>query len=110
VSITAPLGSLSRCPDNTPLRRPEVTTPTEHRAKAEQLLELARSYAPSSAARLATLAEAQVHAILALPATDEVGTPAIPEVDAQLKADAVPTKGPAARRTRKAPTAKEAAK
>ncbi|WP_157360973.1 hypothetical protein [Arthrobacter sp. EPSL27] len=40
---------------------------------------------------------------------DEVGTPAVPEIDAQLKADAVPTKGPAARRTRKATTAKEAA-
>ncbi|UJQ86840.1 hypothetical protein PQE16_gp50 [Arthrobacter phage Reedo] len=79
-----------------------MATPTEHRAKAEELLSKARNYAPSSAARLATLAEAQVHAILALPATDEVGTPPIPEIDAQLKAPA--------RRTRKATPAKEAAK
>lgn len=37
-----------------------------HRSTAEELLAKARTYAPSSAARLATLAEAQVEALLAL--------------------------------------------
>lgn len=85
-----------------------MATPSEHRTTAEKLLDLAATYPPSSAARLAALAEAQVHAVLALAPADEVGTPAVPEIDAQLKADAVPTKGPAARRTRKAAPAKEA--
>lgn len=84
-----------------------MATPHEHRTKAEKLLALANTYPPSSAARLAALTEAQVHAVLALAPTDEVGTPAVPEIDAQLKADAVPTTGPAARRSRKATTAKE---
>lgn len=85
-----------------------MTTPTEHRSTAEKLLALAKTYPHNSAARLATLTEAQVHAVLALAPQDEVGTPAVPEIDAQLTADAVPTKGPAARRTRKATPAKEA--
>lgn len=83
-----------------------MATPTEHRSTAEKLLALALTYPHNSAARLATLTEAQVHAVLALAPTDDFGTPAVPEIDAQLTADAVPTKGPAARRSRKAPTAK----
>ncbi|QNJ56549.1 hypothetical protein SEA_NIOBE_49 [Arthrobacter phage Niobe] len=86
-----------------------MATPTEHRATAEKLLALATTYPHNSAARLATLTEAQVHAVLALPATDPVGTPAVPEIDAHLTADATPTKGPAARRTRKAASVKEEA-
>lgn len=42
-----------------------MATPN-HRSTAEELLGKARTYAPSSAARLATLAEAQVEALLAL--------------------------------------------
>lgn len=86
-----------------------MATPTEHRAQAEKLLALALTYPHNSAARLATLTEAQVHAVLAMAPQDEVGTPAVPEIDAQLTADATPTKVTGARRSRKATTAKEAA-
>ncbi|UDL14654.1 hypothetical protein SEA_KEALII_48 [Arthrobacter phage KeAlii] len=39
-----------------------------HRSTAEELLQKAQSYGPSAAARLSVLAEAQVHATLALSA------------------------------------------
>lgn len=80
-----------------------MATPTEHRTKAEELLALARTYPHNSAARLATFAEAQVEALLALGSVDAFGTPAVAEIDAHL-AEAKP-----ARRTRKAAPAKEEA-
>jgi hypothetical protein len=43
-----------------------AATQSHDRERAEALLARAKNYAPSSAARLATLAEAQVHATLAL--------------------------------------------
>ncbi|UYL87655.1 hypothetical protein SEA_VRESIDENCE_51 [Arthrobacter phage VResidence] len=43
-----------------------MANPTEHHTKAEELLALARTYPHNSAARLATLTEAQVHATLYL--------------------------------------------
>lgn len=121
-----------------------MASPTEHRTKAEELLALGLRYPHNSAARVATLTEAQVHATLyaaeitalaaapqrfivpdvehtgtnyitqamnipleaaLAPEVDDHGTPTVPEVDEALKEAAKP-----ARRTRKATTAKEAAK
>ncbi|WNN94008.1 hypothetical protein SEA_NITRO_52 [Arthrobacter phage Nitro] len=81
-----------------------MATPSEHRSKAEELLALGRTYPHNSSARLATFAEAQIEALLALGSVDAVGTPAVPEIDSQL---AEPAKAP--RRTRKAASAKEEA-
>lgn len=61
-----------------------ATTKTEHRARAEELLALSKTYPHQSAARLAALTEAQVHAILALDHLDDHGTAASPEVDSLL--------------------------
>lgn len=113
-----------------------MATPTAHRTLAIEFLEKAQGYAPSSAPRMAYLAEAQVHATLALApeapvrfvlgaepteadlkamaeraatapifAMDDHGTPPVTEVAEALTAPAKP-----ARRTRKAPAAKEADK
>ncbi|CCQ44341.1 hypothetical protein ARTSIC4J27_265 [Pseudarthrobacter siccitolerans] len=49
-----------------------MASPEHHRSTAEALLEQAKGYAPSSAPRLAYLAEAQVHATLALSAPVEI--------------------------------------
>ena len=63
---------------------------TSHREHAETLLERSATYAPSSAgARLATLAEAQVHATLAL--ADAQADAAY----ARLVAETEPTPAPA---------------
>ncbi|QOP65108.1 hypothetical protein PQE12_gp48 [Arthrobacter phage Adumb2043] len=83
-----------------------MATPSEHRSKAEELLALGRTYPHNSAARLATFAEAQVEALLALGSEDAFGTPAVAEIDAQLTA---PVDAKPARRTRKAASAKEVA-
>ncbi|WVX88039.1 hypothetical protein SEA_TFORTROY_51 [Arthrobacter phage TforTroy] len=86
-----------------------ATTKAQHRARAEELLALSKTYPHQSAARLAALTEAQVHAVLSLPTADDFGTAASPEVDSALiestlqAAEAKP-----ARRSRKAAPAKEA--
>ncbi|WGH21122.1 hypothetical protein SEA_CASSIA_49 [Arthrobacter phage Cassia] len=59
-------------------------TKAEHRARAEELLALSKTYPHQSAARLAALTEAQVHAVLSLPTADDFGTAASPEVDSAL--------------------------
>ncbi|WGH21231.1 hypothetical protein SEA_OBITOO_55 [Arthrobacter phage ObiToo] len=61
-------------------------TKAEHRARAEELLALSKTYPHQSAARLAALAEAQVEAVLSLPTADDFGTPASHEVDSALVA------------------------
>lgn len=82
-----------------------MTARTEHRKHAEALLEKASRHALTDPARTAFLAEAQVHALLALAPEDDFGTPAVPEIDAQLVAAPKP-----ARRSRKAASAKESTK
>ncbi|AYN59135.1 hypothetical protein HOU52_gp50 [Arthrobacter phage Yang] len=85
-------------------------TKAEHRARAEELLALSKTYPHQSAARLAALAEAQVEAVLSLPTADDFGTPASPEVDSALIGATLAQDAPKApRRTRKAPSAKEEA-
>lgn len=111
-----------------------MASPEHHRSTAEALLAKATGYAPSSAPRLAYLAEAQVHATLALAdLTAAIAAPArfspglepveykgtnyitqalaIP-VEEAAKPDAEVIEAPAPkRRTRKAPTtAKEETK
>lgn len=51
-----------------------MATRQEHRNQALALIETAKGYGPSAAARLSVLAEAQVHATLALTADVEVQT------------------------------------
>jgi hypothetical protein len=115
-------GNLLQCPHHRHTKEAPVATPTEHRTKAEELLAQARTYGPSAAARLSTLAEAQVHATLyladltaaiaapqrivvnqTLPAGDFKPSPA-PIVAAEDTTDGTPAPK---RRTRKATTAKE---
>ena len=62
---------------------------TSHRERAEALLTRAGTYPPSAGARLATLAEAQVHATLAL--ADAQADAAY----ARLVAETEPTPAPA---------------
>lgn len=61
-----------------------ATTKAQHRARAEELLALSKTYPHQSAARLAALTEAQVHAVLSLPTADDFGTPAVTAVDSAL--------------------------
>lgn len=47
-----------------------MPTPAEHRQRAEELLDSAKAHSPLAPARAALLAEAQVHATLALGPTE----------------------------------------